>query len=198
MRARVSHEFQARFSSAAIDLDAPKAGSNLELYEAGHSFGVVYSATAPPSERDVRADLIAMLELYGLLRNRGGMDELEIGPEPAEAATPGGKLEEARRRRLHERVERNPTLARAAKDFHGYVCQVCNFDFGEAYGSLGKNYIIAHHKTPLAELAAAGPVALSPVEDFAVVCANCHAMIHAKGSPTTFDEFVARFRDLRR
>ena len=60
-------------------------------------------------------------------------------------------------------------------------CQVprCNFDFEAVYGALAAGFAHVHHLRPLAE-------ALTPtvtkLEDLAVVCANCHAIIHRGGA----------------
>jgi 5-methylcytosine-specific restriction protein A len=192
MRARLGRDLPDRFSGTPIDLESAKAGSNLELYEAGHAFGIRYAREALPTQAELASDLQRMVQIYALLRNRGGYDELytDAVADPKSAAAPAENLEEARRRRLHERIERNRKLAREAKTIHGYVCQVCDFNFERHYGELGRAYIIAHHKTPLAKLGASGPVLLSPEKDFAVVCANCHGMIHSPGAPATFDAFV--------
>jgi 5-methylcytosine-specific restriction protein A len=192
--ARLEKELRVRFSSDAIELNAPKSGSNLELYEAGHAFGVTYAANSLPDEDSLTTDLSAILDLYALLRNRGGVDELEVDADATSGSNKAEKLEDARQRLLHERIERNRKLAERAKELHGFICQVCGFNFERFYGSLGREFIIAHHKTPLAKLATSGPVALSPESDFAVVCANCHAMIHASGAPESFEEFVRQFR----
>ncbi len=98
-------------------------------------------------------------------------------------------MQEKRQLRMHFRIERNRKLARLAKKAHGCVCQVCGFAFEQQYGDLGRNYIEAHHLTPLAGLPPNTPVSLSPENDFAVVCANCHRMIHRPGAPATFAEF---------
>jgi len=54
------------------------------------------------------------------------------------------------------------------------ICQVCNFDFADVYGSRGDGYIEVHHVRPLHD---SGPV-LTTLADLALVCANCHRMIH--------------------
>jgi hypothetical protein len=87
-------------------------------------------------------------------------------------------LEEGTSIGYHRRIERNPRLAEDAKAVHGCDCQVCGFNYEKVYGEIGRGYIEAHHLTPLAELAPNGPVRLSPKDDFAVVCSNCHSMIH--------------------
>lgn len=54
-------------------------------------------------------------------------------------------------------------------------CECCNFDFVESYGELGSEFIECHHKIPLSK----GERLTSP-EDLALVCPNCHRMLHRK------------------
>ena len=77
----------------------------------------------------------------------------------------------------------------AAKSIHRYTCQVCEFNFEQDYGELGEEYIEAHHLTPLAKLLTDEKIAKSAKDDFRVVCANCHRMIHRKGAPSSFEDF---------
>jgi 5-methylcytosine-specific restriction endonuclease McrA len=61
------------------------------------------------------------------------------------------------------------------------ICEVpeCGFDFVERYGELGTDYAQVHHLLPLSKSPKQGrEVKLS---DLAIVCANCHAMIHRGG-----------------
>lgn len=116
-----------------------------------------------------------------------------IDEEADDAKDPGDRAEESERRkteakryRWHRRAERNASLARDAKRIHGHRCQVCGLDFAERYGEIGEGYIEAHHLTPFSSLAGR-PTALDPNTDFAVVCANCHRMIH-RGPPFDLDE----------
>jgi 5-methylcytosine-specific restriction protein A len=83
----------------------------------------------------------------------------------------------------HRKIERNPKAAKAAKKIHGYVCQVCDFDFGAVYGESAQGYIEAHHLVPLSEIPDGESVTLDPEKDFAVLCANCHRTIHRKDAP---------------
>jgi 5-methylcytosine-specific restriction endonuclease McrA len=76
---------------------------------------------------------------------------------------------------LHLRRERSAVLAARAKDRDGFTCQVCNFNFAEAYGEFARGYAEAHHIVPLAMLRDEGPTTLS---DLVTVCANCHRALH--------------------
>jgi len=96
---------------------------------------------------------------------------------------PKREFEEGRRRLVrHTRFEkiRNPGLVRVAKRAfkrrNGKLyCEICLFDFEAKYGSRGKGYIEAHHKTPIAELE---EVKVLTTDDLRMVCSNCHRMLH--------------------
>ena len=76
------------------------------------------------------------------------------------------------------RYERDPKLRVEAIKIHGTKCQVCGFDFGAVYGSHGRNFIEVHHKVPVSSLEE--KTRIVPRTDMAVVCSNCHRMIHRK------------------
>ncbi len=73
--------------------------------------------------------------------------------------------------------ERDPKLKTAALERYGITCAVCEFNFGEFYGDLGEGYIELHHLEPISV-----GERQSTVEDVAVVCANCHRMLHRRGA----------------
>lgn len=63
---------------------------------------------------------------------------------------------------------------------HRLCCEVpgCEFDFEVAYGTIGRGYAQVHHLVPLS---AAQGVVRTRLDELAVVCANCHSMIHRGG-----------------
>lgn len=75
--------------------------------------------------------------------------------------------------------ERNPKNRQKCIDKYGHRCAVCDFDFYETYGEIGKDFIHIHHLKPLADLGGEKEVA---VNDLRPVCPNCHAMLHRKKS----------------
>jgi ribosomal protein L44E len=115
------------------------------------------------------------------LRSRRGL--LDIDEVDNLKDLPIREFQEGRRKLIrHVRMEktRNPQLIRDAKKYfkkrNGRLhCEVCGFDFGRKYGSRGRDYIEAHHKIPLSELEE--NVTLT-VNDVAMVCSNCHRMLH--------------------
>jgi|SRR5215213_221125 len=156
-------------------------------YESGNIFAIEYGSVLP-SVSDLEADLTRLLLLYqSLIEAR---DQIQEADEPT--STPSGSQTEASKFRWHKRAERSRSLAIEAKKFHGTRCQVpaCGKDLSEVYGDLAAGYIEAHHLTPFASLEGR-PTELDPRTDFAVVCPDCHRMIHRKGDPYSLDEVSA-------
>ena len=93
------------------------------------------------------------------------------GPPAVEAKYYEGLEKE----RLLTYRERDPQARAAAIEYHGTKCMVCGFDFGEAYGEYGLGHIEVHHlravSTYLLEIRV-------DQDDMAVLCSNCHSMIH--------------------
>lgn len=54
------------------------------------------------------------------------------------------------------------------------ACEVCGFDFEVTYGKRGSGFIECHHIIPLHETGER----ITRLDDLALICANCHRMIH--------------------
>jgi 5-methylcytosine-specific restriction endonuclease McrA len=78
---------------------------------------------------------------------------------------------------------RNHSLIQAKKSNSGYRCEVCGFIFEEKYGAIGREYIVAHHLNPVAL-----GVAKTTLDDIALLCANCHSMVHTEKTPISIDK----------
>jgi predicted restriction endonuclease len=88
--------------------------------------------------------------------------------------------------RVHTRIERDAKIPIAVKKLQGYSCLACGLNFENVYGKLGSNYIEAHHVVPVAKNQGSEKQ-VSLIDDFVVLCANCHRMIHRLGEPWTRD-----------
>lgn len=168
-------------------LNLPGTGELTLGYRAGNIVASAYEGAVPDPPTFLR-DLDRLSDLYlALIEARESMNE-DTSEEVPPDVQPG---EEAKRYRWHRRAERNRRLAKEAKRFHGTTCQICDFNFADTYGDRGDGFIEAHHRTPFADLAARPTTTiLDPRFDFAVVCANCHRMLHRKPGVT-----VERLRD---
>ena len=187
MRERTS-EFRKRLNSKKINLSSNRFFPR--GYEAGHAFGREYQLASLPAENVLLDDLQEAIWLYRVLILRGG-GEILSDEEAAEADLGNASITEKRRYVAHRKIERNPKAAKAAKKIHGYICQVCSFDFGAIYVKAAQGYIEAHHLVPLSEIPEGQSVELNPERDFAVLCANCHRTIHRKGAPKEVAELRA-------
>lgn len=74
-------------------------------------------------------------------------------------------------------IERHSRAADFAKKHRGYRCEACEMKFSEKYGPLGEGFIEAHHLYPLSQIEI-GDERRYTDDDFAVLCSNCHRMIH--------------------
>lgn len=79
---------------------------------------------------------------------------------------------------------RHQKLVAEAKKEHGFICMVCKFDFEAVYGVIGRRFIECHHLREMAD----DEERETTINDVAVVCSNCHRMIHRDGRLRTIAE----------
>ncbi len=155
-------------------------------YEAGNIAATSYPRGSLPDNATLAHDLSRMLELYSALTER--IDRIADADAGKPAAKGGETFEEERRLRWHKRYEgRNRSVVAAAKKAQGFRCRGCDVDYRELYGKSGERCVDAHHLVPFAEVGV-GVRKLDPVRDFAIVCSNCHRLIHSRREPLTIPE----------
>lgn len=103
-------------------------------------------------------------EILGILETKNEEDEVELG------------IEDLTKIRLHKSIERSAKIIAKVKKLLGFTCQACGVNLTDVYGNIGKNYIEAHHLQPIA--LDKGSKQVRDPKDFAVLCPNCHRMIH--------------------
>ena len=106
-------------------------------------------------------------------------DRAAMSPVDDEEAVAEGRL----LFRLHRSRERDPVLASRKRAEvmarEGVLrCEGCGFDFADAYGLRGEGFIEVHHLVPMS----VGGPRTTRLADLAVLCANCHRMVH-RGEP---------------
>lgn len=100
---------------------------------------------------------------------------------------------------FRERSSKAVKLAKARARQKGELhCCVCGFDFEAVYGLLGEGYIECHHTKPISEYEKAEK---TQVDDLALVCSNCHRMLHRHVPlllPEELRALIERERDPRK
>jgi putative restriction endonuclease len=99
--------------------------------------------------------------------------------------------------RTHLIRERNQFLITKAKlkfkkEHNGELfCEACGFKFADKYGDLGTDFIEVHNIKPILKEDENEKVS---VEDFVMLCSNCHSMIHRKRPWTTKENLKDLFK----
>ena len=110
-------------------------------------------------------------------------------------AAEGGLALRAHLRRERDSKLRCQKLADNKRRGLPIACEVCRFDFARTYGSHGLDYIECHHRTPLHVTGETQ----TRLADLALLCSNCHRMIHRSKRWLTVEELrnvVAMSRQL--
>jgi 5-methylcytosine-specific restriction protein A len=98
-----------------------------------------------------------------------------------------------RERSLELRRRKIASVLRAGR---GLACEVCGFNFEETYGPRGKGHIDCHHILPLHVTG----IRVTRLADLALLCANCHRMIHVRApwlSPDQLQQLIVGSRSSR-
>ncbi|UQB70067.1 MrcB family domain-containing protein [Epilithonimonas zeae] len=165
------------FSLQEINLRISNSQQSSKLYEFGNIYAKYYDSRNIPNDQALVEDLNYILNLYQELIYNDNDEIQDIS----------SKIFEIKKLKYHLRVERNSRISKLVKDKKGYICEACSFDFENKYGSLGKDYIEAHHLSPISTLEP-GKIEMDLVDDFAVLCSNCHRMIHRLDNPSNLEE----------
>lgn len=118
---------------------------------------------------------------YSNLKIKNYKDIFEdlIAVEESEKEVNTSKTEGGIKVYISKKVERDPSLRNDAFKIHGYNCMVCKFNFQENYGDWGRDWAEVHHLKAIADKKKEKTIT-DPKTDLAVLCANCHRMIHRK------------------
>lgn len=165
--------------------------SNIASVDPGHAGGLPRRSRVDVQVWDrYHDDPDEVARLAQLLR-AGAAGEFTVPdtPEVEEDERPEGALL-FRRHRVRERDAAVVRRKKAAVLKAGGVlaCEVCDFDFAARYGPLGDGYIECHHLVPLSR---SGPVR-TRLTDLALLCANCHRMVHRSAEWLTVGQLRER------
>ena len=94
--------------------------------------------------------------------------------------------EGAKKQVIVNAYERSSQARKECIEYYGTKCSICNFDFEEFFGDIGKGFIHVHHIKPLSEINK--EYKIDPIKDLRPVCPNCHAMLHKKVPAYSIEE----------
>ena len=160
------------------EIDLNSTNQTPIFYEYGNIVAKFYPANNLPDSDELLNDILLFLKLY---------DQI-IYNDTTETEETQLTAIEKKQVRLHYRIERNSSISKKVKKAKGYKCEACSFEFSSKYGELGDEFVEAHHLTPIATLEI-GKIELNLINDFAVLCSNCHKMIHRLKDPSDLTYF---------
>lgn len=136
----------------------------------------------------------SLYDLYGKLRapRVSSSDEADL-LDPELSAFEGRQRRLFILHRSREAKLRAAKIRSAIEKGRGKLeCEVpgCGFDFFHIYGEIGHRFAVVHHLVPLAYAVARG--GKTSLNDLAIVCANCHAMIHRGGECRPLDSLIPK------
>jgi len=84
--------------------------------------------------------------------------------------------------KFHLNRERSSEIVRSKKArAEELICECCEFNFEVKYGKIEADFIECHHKIPICE-----GQRITKEEDLALVCSNCHRMLHRKNEDDNY------------
>lgn len=97
----------------------------------------------------------------------------------------------------HMRRERNATIVQKKKgEVFGktgaLTCEACGFDFAKTYGEHGREFCEVHH---LVALHKSDGLIKTELRDLAIVCSNCHRIIHRMNPMPSIAELATVIRE---
>lgn len=162
------------------------------------AFGKFYQLNNLPDEKSIVQDLKQMISLYIQTIRLGGIFE-NITLEDVETENTKLTGKEKKQIREHKKQEsivsyRDTKFINQLKKERNYTCEACGMYFKKIYGEYQGNteFIEAHHIIPISNLKVGEEIERKK-EDFAILCSNCHRMIHRYGVPS-LNEFKMKIK----
>lgn len=134
-----------------------------------------------PRDGSLVKQVYRILEIETSASDRRKLNDAELHLLAAESKEGSKKLA------LHLVRERDPKLVKAKKlTVANLDCEVCGFSSLDFYGV---QYCEVHHKKALSQLSEG---CVTTLQDLAIVCANCHRIIHSQFPPMAIEDLAVR------
>jgi len=171
----------------------------LEAARVNHNKKLKLSSVSDPYQTNKyepipRADV----EIYATISSttkRSAPDEKQIISNNDPFAFEGERKLELHKSIERDRNLRSKKLASFLEVHEKLFCELCNFNFQEAYPFLTKDIIEVHHIIPLASLTRGTIVNLT---DLMLLCSNCHFAVHQGDAEENLLLAIDHFEESRR
>lgn len=126
---------------------------------------------------------------YQIANSQTSVNDLPDSDEEDHSTVEGRRI-----LRTHLAVERDPKISQRKKELvlkqtGELSCEVCNFNFESTYGSIGHYFAEVHHVKPFSSSKTSRNTRIT---DLAIVCSNCHRMLHRGNPVLSLEELKAR------
>lgn len=166
-------------------------GKVAEGYASGHIYGYEYDALNLPNETVMIENLKYTLHAYQELFSPGAVKKDKKSEKFAEAensivvfptkdSTEAEKatiIEEFKRYIDGQTIERNSDVSKKVKRIHGTACECCGVDYVNV-DDINVDISEVHHIIPISSLEYEKHKIYDIKKDFAVLCPNCHRLLH--------------------
>ena len=168
-------------------------GSLLEIFRDGQAEVRAFRAAQPNTYLHVRSDVPEMIvRRDDLIVTREERDRFEREHETVSAPGAPATMDVwhnddfTRVQFAGARHKFGKKQAAVLQETGKLQCEACGFNFAATYGDLGIGFAECHHRLPLASLGSRTGTRLG---DLAILCANCHRMIHKTRPLMSVEEF---------
>jgi hypothetical protein len=163
-----------------------KIGQRPDAHRDGNTTKKIRLHLTVPGFASTEASLLEIALSHAIDRSEYRSTD-EMGPESGETFPEGAVT-----RVTVNKYERDPAARKKCLARYGHQCSVCDLNFEDEYGDIGRDFIHVHH---LKELSTVGPgYEVDPIDDLRPVCPNCHAMLHKRRPAFTPEELKAMLR----
>ena len=202
-------EYKDNFTDVSkTNLDRKATSKKNERWVKSCAFGKIYKVKKLPTEDELKKDLKEMMKLFKLAIERGGVSESAFNniSFDQDQITSGFETKIVKHiNKENEIIKTDPKFIKQLKKNSNYTCQACGLKYEKIYGeySKKKDFIEAHHIEPkfkAKEKAQKDKKMERSAKDFAMLCANCHRMIHRmmkleKDRVISLEEFKQRINN---
>ncbi|MCR8982759.1 HNH endonuclease [Brevibacillus laterosporus] len=150
-----------------------------------------HSSDSTHFKSEIRGEKDIFYSVAGIGKGHWGLRNFEADQRDIDLTEEYISFKEgAKQLKQHIVRERKPQVIKLAKErfkkkYGSLFCEICNFSFFKMYGDIGEDFIEGHHTTPISVLEEGEE---TKIEDIALVCSNCHQMLHRKQPWLTKDE----------